>query len=47
MHRLSAEEKSTGGIIIPDNAPNKPVVGEVVAIGLGARKSKASMPPSR
>ena len=32
---LSAEEKTSGGIIIPDNAKEKPMKGEVVAVGSG------------
>ena len=37
IRRLNAEEKSAGGIIIPDTAQEKPMEGEVVAIGPGAR----------
>ena len=32
---LSAEEKTTGGIIIPDNAKEKPQKGEIIAVGSG------------
>ncbi|MDQ6957499.1 MAG: co-chaperone GroES [Mariprofundaceae bacterium] len=35
VRRLDEEEKSTGGIIIPDTAKEKPVQGEVVAAGKG------------
>ncbi len=35
IRRLEAEEKSPGGIIIPDNAKEKPVQGEVLAVGGG------------
>jgi chaperonin GroES len=37
IRRLNAEEKSAGGIIIPDTAQEKPMEGEVVAAGPGAR----------
>jgi chaperonin GroES len=37
VRRIEAEEKSTGGIIIPDTAKEKPSQGEVIAVGPGAR----------
>jgi len=37
VRRIEAEEKTSGGIIIPDTAKEKPQEGEVVAIGPGAR----------
>ena len=37
IRRLSAEERTRGGIIIPDAAQEKPTEGEVVAVGPGAR----------
>jgi len=37
VKRLESEEKSAGGIIIPDTAKEKPMQGEVVAAGPGAR----------
>jgi len=37
VRRLTAEEKTAGGIIIPDTAKEKPMEGEVVAVGSGAR----------
>ncbi len=37
VRRVSSEEKTKGGIIIPDTAKEKPQEGEVVAVGLGAR----------
>ena len=37
VKRIDAEEKSAGGIIIPDTAKEKPSQGEVVAVGPGAR----------
>ena len=37
VRRIDAEEKTAGGIIIPDTAKEKPQEGEVVAVGPGAR----------
>jgi chaperonin GroES len=37
VRRLESEEKSKGGIIIPDTAKEKPQEGEVVSVGAGAR----------
>jgi chaperonin GroES len=37
VRRIDAEEKTKGGIIIPDTAKEKPQEGEVVAVGPGAR----------
>ena len=37
VRRIEAEEKTSGGIIIPDTAKEKPQAGEVVAVGPGAR----------
>jgi chaperonin GroES len=37
VRRLEAEEKTAGGIIIPDTAKEKPMEGEVIAVGPGAR----------
>lgn len=37
VKRLESEEKTAGGIIIPDTAKEKPMEGEVVAVGPGAR----------
>src|SRR5271165_3365567 len=37
VRRLNAEEKTRGGIIIPDTAQEKPMEGEVTAVGPGAR----------
>jgi chaperonin GroES len=37
VRRVESEEKTKGGIIIPDTAKEKPQEGEVVAVGLGAR----------
>jgi chaperonin GroES len=45
IRRIAQEEKTTGGIIIPDTAQEKPVEGEVVAAGPGARAEDGSMRP--
>lgn len=37
VRRIEAEEKTAGGIIIPDTAKEKPQEGEVIAVGAGAR----------
>ena len=37
VRRVEAEEKTSGGIIIPDTAKEKPMEGEVVSVGPGAR----------
>ena len=37
VKRIDAEEKTAGGIIIPDTAKEKPQQGEVIAVGSGAR----------
>ena len=37
VRRLESEEKTAGGLIIPDSAKEKPSEGEVVAVGAGAR----------
>lgn len=38
VRRLEQEEKTAGGIIIPDNAKEKPMQGEVLAVGTGHRE---------
>src|SRR6202167_4611543 len=43
IRRLNAEEKSAGGIIIPDTAQEKPMEGEVVAAGPGARNEQGQV----
>jgi chaperonin GroES len=45
VRRLEAEEKTTGGIIIPDTAKEKPMEGEVVAVGPGARDETGKLVP--
>jgi chaperonin GroES len=37
LRRVTAEQKSSGGIIIPDTAQEKPMEGEVIAVGPGLR----------
>ena len=43
VKRLDAEEKTAGGIIIPDTAKEKPMEGEVVAVGPGARNEQGAL----
>ena len=43
VRRLTAEEKTAGGIIIPDTAQEKPSEGEVVAAGPGARDEQGKI----
>jgi len=43
VRRIEAEEKTAGGIIIPDTAKEKPQEGEVVAVGPGARNEKGEL----
>jgi chaperonin GroES len=43
VRRLNAEEKTTGGIIIPDTAKEKPMEGEVIAVGPGARNEQGQI----
>jgi len=43
VRRVTAEEKTAGGIIIPDTAKEKPMEGEVVAVGPGARNEKGEI----
>ena len=45
VKRIDAEEKSAGGIIIPDTAKEKPQQGEVIAVGPGARDEKGQVQP--
>ena len=45
VRRLEAEEKTGGGIIIPDTAKEKPMEGEVVATGPGARSEDGTLHP--
>ena len=43
VRRIEAEEKTSGGIIIPDTAKEKPQEGEVVAVGPGARDDNGKL----
>jgi chaperonin GroES len=43
VRRLDAEEKTKGGIIIPDTAQEKPMEGEVIAVGAGARNETGAI----
>ena len=45
VKRVEAEEKSKGGIIIPDTAKEKPQQGEVVAVGPGGRDENGKLIP--
>ena len=45
VRRLDSEEKTKGGIIIPDTAKEKPQEGEVVAAGTGARAEDGTITP--
>ena len=45
VRRLAAEEKTSGGIIIPDTAQEKPMEGEVIAAGPGARNETGALVP--
>jgi chaperonin GroES len=43
VRRLNAEEKTAGGIIIPDTAKEKPMEGEIIAVGPGARNEQGQL----
>ncbi|MBW6420880.1 co-chaperone GroES [Rhizobium sp. XQZ8] len=43
VKRVESEEKTKGGIIIPDTAKEKPAEGEIIAVGPGARDDKGSV----
>jgi chaperonin GroES len=45
VKRIDAEEKSAGGIIIPDTAKEKPHQGEVIAVGPGGRDETGKLLP--
>ena len=45
VRRIEGEEKSAGGIIIPDTAKEKPMEGEVIAVGPGARDEQGKVQP--
>jgi chaperonin GroES len=45
VRRLESEEKTKGGIIIPDTAKEKPQEGEIIAVGSGARDESGKLVP--
>ncbi|HWJ99076.1 MAG TPA: co-chaperone GroES [Xanthobacteraceae bacterium] len=45
VRRVNAEEKTAGGIIIPDSAKEKPQEGEVIAVGPGGRDEAGKLIP--
>jgi chaperonin GroES len=45
VRRVDAEERTKGGIIIPDTAKEKPQQGEVIAVGPGARDENGKLQP--
>ena len=45
VRRLDEDQKTAGGIIIPDTATEKPTQGEIVAVGSGARDEKGNLVP--
>ena len=45
VRRIAAEEKTAGGIIIPDTAKEKPQQGEVIAVGSGQRTEDGKIAP--
>ncbi|MFC3213313.1 MULTISPECIES: co-chaperone GroES [Novosphingobium] len=45
VRRVEAEEKTAGGIIIPDSAKEKPAEGEIVSVGTGARAENGTVTP--
>ena len=45
IRRVDQEAKTTGGIIIPDTAQEKPMEGEIVAVGPGARNESGKVVP--
>jgi chaperonin GroES len=45
VRRIESEEKTKGGIIIPDTAKEKPQEGEIVAVGPGARDENGKVNP--
>ena len=43
VRRIESDEKTSGGLIIPDSAKEKPAEGEVVSCGAGARKDSGEL----
>src|SRR5579871_1107721 len=46
VRRINADQKTAGGIIIPDTAQEKPQEGEVVSVGPGARNDRGELVPT-
>jgi len=45
VKRIESDEKTAGGLIIPDSAKEKPQEGEIVAVGTGTRKDSGEIAP--
>ena len=45
VERMESEQKTAGGIIIPDTAQEKPMQGKVIAVGAGARDETGKVQP--
>ena len=45
VRRIEGEEKTKGGLIIPDSAKEKPSEGEIISVGEGARKDSGELIP--
>jgi len=45
VERLDSDEKTSGGIIIPDSAQEKPMQGKILAVGSGARDDSGKIQP--
>ncbi|MBT3361660.1 MAG: co-chaperone GroES [Rhodospirillales bacterium] len=45
VRRVESDEKTAGGIIIPDSAKEKPMEGEIIAVGSGARSEDGKVVP--
>ena len=45
VRRLEEEEKTSGGVIIPDTAKEKPMEGEIIAVGSGSRSEDGKITP--
>ena len=45
VRRVESDEKTAGGIIIPDSAKEKPMEGEIIAVGSGARSEDGKVGP--
>jgi len=45
VRRIESDEKTTGGLIIPESAKEKPAEGEIISCGAGARKDSGELIP--